>query len=268
MLPAARPWPTRPARVVWLGRRSYEPMHALQKALVDQRRGGQGEDLVLLLEHEPVVTLGRSAKHEHVLLTREQLAVRGVDLVETGRGGDVTYHGPGQLVGYPIFNLKPDRCDVRRYVASLANFMALMAGRFGVEAGTVDGMIGVWADATTPDRWAGAPWADDLAKVGAIGVRLSRWVSMHGFALNLHTDIDAFQLIVPCGIREYGVASLTALATKLEPSVTVPSVAEVALSANVELARALDIEFDVVDDLSAFQDERALAAELGLRLGE
>jgi lipoyl(octanoyl) transferase len=266
MQPTAGRWSSRPARVVWLGRRAYEPMHGLQKTLAEHRRRGGGEDLVLLLEHEPVITLGRAAKVENVLLTRDQLAARGVPVVETGRGGDVTYHGPGQLVGYPIFDLKPDRCDVRRYVASLATFMELTARRFGVEAGTVDGMIGLWADAAMPERWAGAPWAEQLVKLGAIGVRLTRWVSMHGFALNLHTDLDAYGVIVPCGIREYGVSSLASLVSSLDGEV-VPSVAEVALNADEDLARALDIDIQAVEDLSACPDEHALLDALGAAVG-
>lgn len=231
-------------RAVWLGRRDYESIHALQKTLVEARKEAAISDLILLVEHEPVITLGRNADDANVLHAEESLRERGVALARTGRGGDVTYHGPGQLVGYPIFDLKPDRCDVRRYVRALAEVMILIARDHGVEAGTADGMIGVWADAEQPDRWAGEAWTNQLVKIGAIGVRISRWVTMHGFAINLTTSLDAFRLIVPCGIRDHGVASLATL-TGLELSVS-----DVALSAAPHLERALDVTIAEIEDLS------------------
>ncbi len=244
----------RAARAVWLGRRPYEPVHALQKRLVEARvrasgvAGGAAGDVVLLLEHDPVITLGRGADPANVLFPEATLAARGVARVETGRGGDVTYHGPGQLVAYPILDLKPDRCDVRRYVRALAEAMILIAREHHVEAGVVDGHVGVWVDAHAPTEWAGAEWARDLAKIGAIGVRLSRWVTMHGFAFNLTVDLDAFRLIVPCGIREHGVTSIEALTGRR------PAVRDVALASAPLLARALDLHIDPVEDLAAVAD--------------
>jgi lipoyl(octanoyl) transferase len=243
-------------RCVWIGRRRYAAVHALQQALVQARSAAKIGDLVLLVEHAPVITLGRGADQGNVLFAEAALAVRGIDLVATERGGDVTYHGPGQLVAYPIVDLKPDRCDVRRYVRALAEVMILIAREHHVEAGVVDGLIGVWVDRAAPAQWASAPWATDLAKLGAIGVRLSRWITMHGFALNLTVDLDAFRrLIVPCGIRDHDITSIQELTGHA------PSVRDVAFAAAPAFARGLDLPTTGVDDLAAEAD---LAAALGV----
>jgi lipoyl(octanoyl) transferase len=228
----------------WLGRRPYTPVHLLQQRLVSARQRGRGQDVVLLVEHAPVITLGRGAKPGHVLASEHVLSARGIELVDTGRGGDVTLHAPGQLVAYPIVELAPNRRDVRRYVKDLTETMRRLAQRWGIEAGPVDGLVGLWVDADAPDRWAGSEEATRLAKLGAIGVRISRWVTMHGFAFNLTTDLALFSLIVPCGIREHGVTSIAALTGKC------PSVAEMALPAAQILAEALGREFDGLEDTS------------------
>ncbi|MGB3050354.1 MAG: lipoyl(octanoyl) transferase LipB [Polyangiales bacterium] len=178
-----------------LGTVDYAEAHRLQKELQGQRVRGEVGDLVLLLEHPPVLTMGRSAKAQHVLVAPEVLEARGIQVHEVGRGGDVTYHGPGQLVAYPIIDLKPDRKDVRKYVASLEETMIRTCADFGLAAGRIEGLNGAWIG----ER-----------KVGAVGVRISRWVTMHGLALNVNSDLRQFEMIVPCGIEDKGVTSVSA----------------------------------------------------------
>lgn len=181
-----------------LGVVSYEDGLALQRDLVEQRREGRIGDVLLLLEHPPVITLGARTRGDrsHVIAAPGVLERRGVTVHETGRGGDVTFHGPGQLVGYPILDLKPDRCDVHRYVRDLEEVLIRTAAAFGVTAVRVPGYTGVWVGST---------------KLAAIGVRISRWITSHGFALNVTTDLAYFGLIVPCGIADRGVTSLAEL---------------------------------------------------------
>ena len=189
----------------------------MQEALLEARAVGRVPDTLLLLEHEPVITLGRGAKLEHVLASREALSAQGVELFETGRGGDVTYHGPGQLVGYPIIDLNPDRRDVRKYVAGLEQVMIRVAESYGLRAGRIQGLNGAWIE----DR-----------KLGAVGVRIRRWVTMHGFALNVTTALAAFDLIVPCGIPDKRV---TSLARELGRDVPLAEVEQRAIDAFAEV---------------------------------
>ncbi|MCC7124958.1 MAG: lipoyl(octanoyl) transferase LipB [Acidobacteria bacterium] len=182
-----------------LGVVPYAEAVELQKQLVLQRRAGEIPDTLLLLRHPHVITVGvKKDGRQHIVAPPERLAALGVEVFDSGRGGDVTYHGPGQIVGYPIINLDPDRRDVHRYVRDLEEMMIRVCADYGVTAGRVPGMSGTWV--TDPGRGP--------EKIGAIGVRISRWVTSHGFAFNVTTDLDYFSLIVPCGISEHGVTSL------------------------------------------------------------
>jgi len=193
-----------------LGLVSYGDALEVQRGLVEDRRAGRVPDLFLLLQHPHVLTLGvrGDGGRSNVLATPERLNALGVELFETGRGGDVTYHGPGQIVGYPILDLRPDRCDVHRYVRDLEEVMIRVTGEFGIRAGRIQGLTGAWVGAE---------------KIGAIGVRISRWITSHGFAFNVNTDLDFFRLIVPCGIADRGVTSLARLTGRPVP---VPDVEE------------------------------------------
>lgn len=191
-----------------LGRLSYAEALAEQQALHEARKRGEVPDTLLLVEHPHVITLGRGANRANLLADENTRARWGVELFETGRGGDVTYHGPGQLVGYPILDLAPDRQDVRRYVRDLQEVLVRTARDFGVEAEPRGGdFVGVWVGEN---------------KLAAIGIRISRWVTMHGFAFNVTTDLSYFQLIVPCGIHGHGVTSLHQLTGK---QIALPEVA-------------------------------------------
>jgi lipoyl(octanoyl) transferase len=196
---------------VWLGRRPYAATYALQLELMELRKRNAIGDVLLCLEHEPVITLGRGAQPEHLLASAELLQERGIALEKTDRGGEITLHAPGQLVGYPIVSLAPDRQDVRRYVRDLSATVRELLAAHGVQAGEIQGLIGVWVDGAAPSVWPGVEQARAPQKIAAIGVRLSRWVSLHGFALNLDLDLSLFRLIVPCGISQYGVCSLASL---------------------------------------------------------
>ncbi len=181
----------------FLGLTPYDQSLALQESLVERRKRDEIPDQFLLLEHPHVITLGRAANRANVLIDDAARVQLGVELFDTGRGGDVTYHGPGQLVGYPIIKLLPGHQDVRRYVRNIQEVLVRAARDFGVEVEPRDGdYIGVWV-------------GDE--KLAAIGIRISRWVTMHGFAFNVATDLNYFRLIVPCGIRGHGVTSLQKL---------------------------------------------------------
>jgi lipoyl(octanoyl) transferase len=180
----------------WLGLVPYDDGVRLQEEAVERLRSGEAPEQLLLLEHPHVFTLGRGADSSNILADQQQLQSNSVEVHETGRGGDVTYHGPGQLVGYPIINLKPDRCDVHRYVRDIEEVLIRTVAEFGVTGTRIPGLTGVWVG---------------NEKIGAIGVRIARWITSHGFALNVNTDLSYFKMIVPCGITDKGVTSLSRL---------------------------------------------------------
>ena len=222
-----------------LGRIGYQEALDLQADLVEQRRRGDIGDLLLLLEHPPVITLGVKTRNNrtNIIASDTQLAQEGIAVFQTGRGGDVTYHGPGQLVGYPIFNLNPHRRDVHRYVRDIEQALIDAVATFGITAQRVDGLTGIWAGSEGVEGGVGAPRATEpggvkgppphrFDKLAAIGVRISRWITSHGFALNVSTNLSHFDLIVPCGIQDRGVTSMDRLLGRAVPMAEVESAVE------------------------------------------
>jgi lipoyl(octanoyl) transferase len=199
-----------------LGRVPYGEALDLQLATREAVKRGEGEERLILLEHPHVYTLGRNASAADVLASPGWLAARGVAVVECDRGGQVTYHGPGQLVGYPVVNLSPDRRDIRRYVRDLQEVLIRTLADYGIAAVPGEGQenIGVWTEGDEP--------AHEPAKIASLGVHLSRWVTTHGFALNVATDLSLFAGIVPCGLR---AVRMTSIAQEIS---RVPGLAEVA----------------------------------------
>ena len=186
--------------IVELGLIGYADAYALQKRIVAARKAGAIEDVLLLCEHPHVITQGRNGKREHLLVSDHLLKQRNVEFYETSRGGDITYHGPGQIVGYPILNLGAIRRDVVWYVRSLEEVMIRATRERGIEALRIAGKTGIWVGPAGVEE-----------KLGAIGVHISRWVTSHGFAYNVSTDLRYFDLIVPCGIADRKATSLEKL---------------------------------------------------------
>jgi lipoate-protein ligase B len=183
-----------------MGTVPYQDAWQLQDELAASRLRDEIPDTLLLLQHPPTLTLGRGADRNNIVAQPERLANIGVTVVESNRGGDVTYHGPGQIVGYPILRLDrpPYRQDLHWYLRSLEETLILALGGIGIEAGRFPGYTGVWT----------APGTPETLKIAAIGIRTSRWVTQHGFALNVTSNLSHFNLIVPCGIQDYGVTSV------------------------------------------------------------
>ena len=194
----------------------YRPVLEWQREVADRRIEGElGEDLLVLLEHEPVLTLGRNADEAHVTVSDAALERLGVDRVEVERGGDVTYHGPGQLVGYPIFDLRGHRKDLHWFLRRIEDALIRTVGSFGLDGFRVEGHTGVWVgepDDEVSEEDAPPLVADGRArKLASIGIHVSRWVSWHGFALNVTREpLESFRLVVPCGIQGVRMTSLEA----------------------------------------------------------
>jgi lipoyl(octanoyl) transferase len=204
---------------LYLGRVGYPEALRLQAEVAEMRLQGRVENVLLLLEHPPVLTLGRNAHRSNILASEEQLTRRGVTIHEINRGGDVTYHGPGQLVGYPIFDLRSlhnptgGRLGPVDFVRLMEEALIRLCGVFGVRAGRIPGLTGVWCPAgSSPlDKSSDTTSKQNVEperKIGAIGIHVSRGITSHGFAFNVTTDLRDFQLIIPCGITDHAVTSL------------------------------------------------------------
>jgi lipoyl(octanoyl) transferase len=212
------PTPTAPLRAEWLGRIDYRDAHVVQRRLVAERADGRSGDRLLLLEHPAVLTLGRHSDPAHILATADELERRGIEVIRVERGGEVTYHGPGQLVAYPIVSLAERGILVRPFVRALEAALAATCATDGVVAGRREGHPGCWCDPDSPTP----------RKIGALGLRVERGVTYHGIALNVTVDLRAFELIDPCGMP--GVVS-TSIAAELGDPTAAPTTASVEAAA-------------------------------------
>lgn len=195
----------KPLWVINAGRIPYGPAYNLQREIVAARKSGAVPDILLFCEHPHVITLGRNGQSQNLLANQNVLKQMGVEFHETDRGGDITYHGPGQIVGYPILDLTQHRRDVRWYVEQLEEVMIRTAADYGLSARRVTCRHGIWIDSSVREEEAGVRNEEKLA---ALGVHLSRWVTSHGFAFNVSTDLRYFDLIIPCGIKDKRATSL------------------------------------------------------------
>lgn len=227
--------------VVQLGKVEYATALRLQQALVELRKQGRVEDVLLLLEHPPVITLGRNAQRRNLLHSEAELDRRGVEVFECDRGGDVTFHGPGQLVAYPIFDLRgfTPKLGAVAFVRKLEEVLIRTCEGFGIPTQRIPGLTGVWA------YGSGTP-----AKIAAIGVHISRGVTSHGFALNVTTDLDYFRLIVPCGIVDKPVTSMAKVLGR------VPDFQQVAAVAARQFSEVFGTEMTNTDSLDALLAEK------------
>ena len=213
-----------------LGRIEYGPALELQRGLVEKRKRGAIPDQLLIVEHPHVITLGRNGKPEHLLGSETALRRAGISFFPTDRGGDITYHGPGQIVGYPILDLREWKRDVVAYVRALEQTIVEALAEFGVAAGRLEGCTGCWVDGR---------------KIAAIGVHISRWITSHGFALNLNTDLSYFQYIVPCGLAR-PVTSMEELGVRASRAEAIAALARC-------FARCFDLE--IVQPVASHQED-------------
>jgi lipoyl(octanoyl) transferase len=253
---------------LYLGRVSYQEGLRLQAEIAALLAQGRVRNALLLLEHPPVLTLGRNADRANVLASAELLARRGVTVHEINRGGDVTYHGPGQLVGYPIFDLRRlrnpsgGRMGPVDFVRRMEEALIRLCGGFGVQAGRICGLTGVWCGVNeglgteglgTKGMGANAAAA---RKIAAIGIHVSRGITTHGFAFNITTDLRDFDLIVPCGIRDHAV---TSLALEVKRPENLPSLEAVAHRAALEFGQVFDQQVLAVESLAALREQAEAA---------
>jgi lipoyl(octanoyl) transferase len=252
---------------LYLGRVEYDEGLRLQAEMAGLVAEGRAGNVLLLLEHPPVLTLGRNAKRENILASEEMLKRRGVTVHEINRGGDVTYHGPGQLVGYPIFDLHTLRTESGGrmgpvdFVRGMEEALIRLCGEFGVKAGRICGLTGVWCPAAGPaDSSPSEGRSGKERKIGAIGIHVARGITSHGFAFNVTTEMKDFDLIIPCGIPDHAV---TSLAREVENPEALPALEELAHLAAREFGRVFDEPVIDVESLAAL---RAQAAEEPMRI--
>ncbi len=215
--------------VIKLGVVDYGEAYNLQKQLLEEHIQGKGRDSLLLLQHNPVITIGRSGSRDNILIPESALTAAGIETYETDRGGDVTYHGPGQLIGYPIINLRHFRKDVHWYLRRLEETIIKALAEYGITGERMEGYTGVWVG---------------NEKIAAIGVGIKRWITYHGFALNVYPDMSHFQMIRPCGIIDKGVTSVERL---LGYRADMDKIAEKAVSAFAEVLDVNCIHTHVMD---------------------
>lgn len=234
---------------LYLGRVAYDEGLRLQAEIMALRAEGRIENALLLLEHPPVLTLGRNATRANILVSDEALAGRGITVHEINRGGDVTYHGPGQLVGYPIFdlrslaNLKGGRLGPVDFVRLMEEVLIRLCSVYGVLSGRIPGLTGVWCSSQLAENSAG----NNSRKIGAIGIHVSRGITSHGFAFNVTTDLDFFRLINPCGITDRPV---TSLATEVSNPAALPSLEAIAHQAARQFGLVFNEQILAVADLN------------------
>ena len=246
---------------LYLGRVAYDEALRLQAELVELRYQERIGNVLLLLEHPPVLTLGRNAHRANVLASDELLAQRGVTLHEINRGGDVTYHGPGQLIGYPIFDLRSlrnpsgDRMGPVDFVRQMEEVLIRLCGVFGLRAGRIAGLTGVWCGVNL-DGSEGQQAAGPERKIGAIGIHVSRGITSHGFAFNVRTDLRDFSLINPCGITDRPVTSLE---REVERPEELPALEAIAHQAARQFGLVFDQQVLALESLEALRDQAASA---------